>query len=72
MLSGGVNIPPQIRKDTKLEREITVIGVKDHLECWNRDDWSLRKEQLKAQRAILAARQREAEEKLLATKPTAA
>lgn len=58
-----VNIPPQIRKNTELGREVTVIGVRDHLECWNRDDWNVRKEQLKAQRAALAAKQREAEEK---------
>ena len=40
--AGRVLIPQKMRKRTGLADEITVVGVKDHLELWNRDAWEAR------------------------------
>jgi MraZ protein len=60
---GRLNVPPQIRKRTNLGREVTVIGVKDHLELWNSAEWEVRREYLYSQAMELANLQRESEEK---------
>jgi len=39
-----------------------MIGVLDHLELWNREDWLQRQEYLYSKSAELAARQRESEQ----------
>lgn len=58
-----VLIPEATRKNTNLSRDITMIGVRDHLELWNREDWTIRKQQLFARRIELAEKQRLADEK---------
>jgi len=60
---GRLNVPPQSRRRTPLGREITMIGVKDHLELWNRPDWEIRREYLFSKHTELANKQREAEQK---------
>jgi MraZ protein len=59
---GRMLIPEATRRRTQLNREITMIGARDHLELWNRQDWEARQEYLISKSAELAARQREAEE----------
>lgn len=60
---GRMLVPEISRRKTELGREITMIGVLDHLELWNRNDWELRQEYLYSRSAELAAKQRESEMK---------
>jgi MraZ protein len=43
---GRVLIPDKTLKRTGTGKEVTLIGVRDHLELWNRSDWEARREQL--------------------------
>ncbi len=43
---GRVLIPDRTLKRAGLSREVTLIGVRDHLELWNRKDWDLRRQAL--------------------------
>ncbi len=65
---GRLMVPQQTRRSTELGRDVTIIGVRDHLELWNREAWDVRKKYLVAQRAELAAKQREAEERLVSAR----
>jgi MraZ protein len=60
---GRLNVPPNCRKRTPLGREITMIGVRNHLELWNRADWEARREYLYKNYTALADKQREAEKR---------
>ena len=59
---GRMLVPESSRRRTQLNREISMIGVQDHLELWNRSDWEARQEYLYSRSAELAEKQREAEE----------
>ena len=48
---GRVLMPDKTLKRTGLGRDVTLIGVRDHLELWNRADWEVRREELIAQQA---------------------
>jgi MraZ protein len=56
---GRLLLKEKYRTRTGLAREITMIGVRDHLEIWNRDDWAKRRDELEGQRAEISARQRQ-------------
>src|SRR5436189_2076075 len=43
---GRILISEKMLRRTGLNREITLIGVKDHLEIWNRNDWETRRDEL--------------------------
>jgi MraZ protein len=60
---GRMLIPETSRRRTELSRDVTMIGVLDHLELWNREDWVQRQEYLYSRSAELAAKQRESEER---------
>ena len=36
---GRVRIPPELAALAALDKEITLVGVRDHLELWNRERW---------------------------------
>jgi MraZ protein len=36
---GRLTLPDKLLRRTRTEREITLIGVRDHLELWNRAEW---------------------------------
>ncbi len=57
---GRMLLPDKYRTRTGLNREVTMIGVRDHLEIWNREDWAVRLAELDAQRVEIDARQRAA------------
>ena len=56
-----MQIPPKIVKRAALGKEVTLIGVRDHLELWNRADWEAHSQQLQARRAEIAKRARQAQ-----------
>lgn len=43
---GRLVIPEKILKRTGLAKEVTLCGMRDHLELWNRADWEARRESL--------------------------
>jgi len=47
---GRVGIPQKTMKRSGLEKEVTLIGVRDHLELWNRTDWERRRQALEERR----------------------
>jgi MraZ protein len=57
---GRMLIPDKTLKRTGLGKEITLIGVKDHLELWNRADWEARREVLMARSSEVTLRAKQA------------
>lgn len=57
---GRMLIPEKTLKRTGLEKEITMIGVKDHLELWNRADWEARRDVLMARSSEVTLRAKQA------------
>jgi transcriptional regulator MraZ len=57
---GRVLIPEKLVKKGRLEREVTVVGMRDHVEIWNRSEWSTHEEELENRRAEIAARAKKA------------
>ena len=55
---GRILIVEKYRTRTKLNREVTLIGARDHLELWNRDEWAAHYEDLETRRPEIMARQR--------------
>lgn len=49
---GRVLVPEKTLRRTGLGREVTLIGVRDHLELWNRSDWDARREELMSSRPL--------------------
>jgi MraZ protein len=43
---GRILLPKSPDEHSNLSREVTVIGVRDHLEIWNRADWKARRDEL--------------------------
>lgn len=62
-----VLLPEKILARTGIGREITMIGVRDHLEIWNRADWEARITELLNKQAEVEARAQAARE---ASKPS--
>ncbi len=38
------SVPPSLRKDAGLEKEVTLVGVQDRVEIWDKDLWEERSE----------------------------
>lgn len=53
---GRVLIPEKTLRRTGLERDVTMIGARDHLELWNREQWDAHREMLLAKSAEIAVR----------------
>ena len=34
-----ISIPPEMIRRTKMQKEITLVGVRNHLEMWDRAEW---------------------------------
>ena len=71
---GRLLLPQKILRRAGIQKEVTLIGVRDHLEIWNRADWEARIEELEqkaAEIAIAAKRQRQQQDpERPALKPT--
>ncbi len=57
---GRVLIPEKTLKRTGLGKEVTLIGVRDHLELWNRTEWDNHREALIARSSEIALRAKQA------------
>ncbi|HEX8522966.1 MAG TPA: hypothetical protein VF669_11965 [Tepidisphaeraceae bacterium] len=56
---GRVLIPEKTLRRSQVSKEVTLIGVRDHLELWNRTEWENRRqalEQRSSEIALLAKR----------------
>jgi MraZ protein len=53
---GRVLIPERVLRKSGLGKEVTLIGMRDHAEIWNRADWDARIEELDRKRAEIAVR----------------
>jgi MraZ protein len=40
---GRIGLPASLLKDAGLSNEVSLIGMRDHLELWNRADWDQRR-----------------------------
>ena len=53
---GRVRIPPELVQLAGLEKEVVLVGVRDHLELWNRQRWETYLAEQQAQYDQLAER----------------
>jgi MraZ protein len=60
---GRVVLPDKILKRVGIQKEVTLIGARDHLELWNRADWEARREELerRGQEIAMAAKRARAQ-----------
>jgi MraZ protein len=56
---GRIVVPDKVLRRSNIKREVTLIGVRDHLELWNREDWDAYCEQLEAREVEIAQASRE-------------
>ena len=56
---GRMQLQQSVLRRAKLDKELTLVGVKDHLELWNRAEWFEHSEQLLEQRSTIAERRRQ-------------
>lgn len=52
---GRIVVPPILRKYANLEKEVTIIGMMDRVEIWNRSAWEKYNEELDQKPDSLAA-----------------
>jgi MraZ protein len=57
---GRILVPDKILRRTGTSKEVTLLGVRDHLELWNRSDWEGRFEQNLDRLSELALKARQA------------
>jgi MraZ protein len=60
---GRVVLPEMALKRTGTGREVTLIGVRNHMELWNRADWEAKHEELLGRMSELSLRARQARQK---------
>ena len=58
--NGRILLPDRILKRTGMEKEITLVGCGDHLECWLREPWLAREAELDLKRDEITRRLKEA------------
>jgi len=57
---GRILFPEKFLKRSGVGKDVTLLGVRDHLELWARADWEAEREALNARRAEIALRNRTA------------
>jgi len=62
---GRILIDARTLRRTGTNKEVTLIGVRDHLELWNRQDWDHWVEELERRRSEIAAAKRSSQSKQL-------
>jgi MraZ protein len=58
--AGRILLDEKLMRRTGLKREVTLIGARDHLECWNRADWESRFNELLGKPGEVATKARQA------------
>ena len=58
---GRILIPDKTLKRTGLSKDVTLVGVRDHLQLWNRTAWEKRREELLAKSSEVALRAKQAQ-----------
>jgi MraZ protein len=53
---GRVTLPAAVMKKAGLGRDVTVVGVGDHLEVWDRDAWQAHSEDIEGRAEVVAER----------------
>jgi MraZ protein len=53
---GRIRIPPDLARHAGLEKEVVLVGVRDHMELWDRARWESYLEQRRSQYDQLAER----------------
>lgn len=53
---GRIRIPPELATLAALEKEVVLVGVRDHLELWDKQRWDTYRQQQQAQYDQLAER----------------
>jgi MraZ protein len=57
---GRIVLPDKLLKRTGTNKEVTLIGARDHLELWNRADWEAWELELDRRRSEIAQKARQA------------
>lgn len=57
---GRVLFPEKFLNRSGIGKQVTLLGVRDHLELWASADWEVEREALSARRAAVAQKAREA------------
>jgi len=52
-------LPEPLLRRSNIKRDVTLIGVRDHLELWNREEWDAQRDALEAREAEIAMASRE-------------
>ena len=60
---GRILVPDKTLRRTGIGKEVTMIGARDHLELWNRQDWEARFEALLDKSSEIALRAKQARQK---------
>jgi MraZ protein len=55
---GRILIPDGFLKEAGIGKEVTLVGVRDHLELWNRSDWNAERESLRKRKAEIAVKRK--------------
>ena len=54
-----VVLPEPLLRRSNIKRDVTLIGVRDHLELWNREEWQAHLDALEARESEIAMTSRE-------------
>lgn len=58
--AGRILLPDRLVRQAELGKDVTLVGVKDHLELWSRAQWEARREELESRALEVFARARQA------------
>jgi len=61
---GRILLPDRVFRDDGMTRELTLVGVRDHLELWGRAAWEARREELEAKAMEIFAKGKQARQNL--------
>lgn len=66
---GRLLLPEKMLRRTGLERDVTLVGVRNHLELWNRAEWETYREELFARSMDISRRARLARQGIVPAAP---
>ena len=53
---GRLLLPERTVEESSLGKDVTMVGVNDHLELWNRSEWEAERQALRARKAEIAVK----------------